>query len=489
MSEIKRDEKEENNLNKNDCDNKSKINLNESLPNLKNLDEYKEYPKLDDVDKKFKDDKMNIKKINNLIVNEILNSNNDGKKDEKINSNLNKDNEEYEKNRYIDQINDNVMANESENLKFRNINRVEESEKSIRNVEEIQNNEIYNDFNKVNFQKNNANYYGENINSSYNDYEMLYPSLEDLELTNKVESRIDKIKHHNALIYTNFKKNEDSNISQEERKFIIKSDIIENNEEVKEEKKFEELNMENFKLLTKDKYNKICVDCSSMNIRYVSINNGVLLCPNCCNIHLEFGNSISYIRKINDIWDDYLLLFIIKGGNKRFIENLKEFKINLNENSSLKYRTNAAKYYRDLLLSEIICEEPPEKPLLINAKQVPDEYYNNNNLNDNEILFFNNFKINYYENDYQFTPNTPDYKYETLNYATNSLSKFKETILLYKESAYDAYQYYEIRENAELISKSLYRNGKIVGNIALNKGLEGLKFIYSNGKNVRFLII
>ena len=64
----------------------------------------------------------------------------------------------------------------------------------------------------------------------------------------------------------------------------------------------------NFKqtLFSLESRNRKCNDCADDDVKYVSVNNGITLCELCSQIHKNFGNQISYIRSIDDEFDDYL---------------------------------------------------------------------------------------------------------------------------------------------------------------------------------------
>ena len=74
------------------------------------------------------------------------------------------------------------------------------------------------------------------------------------------------------------------------------------------------------------------------------INNGIIICNIYANDHKKLGNSISYLRSFNQKWDDYLLNYIKIGGNSRFIQFVKEYKVNSMEIDK-KYKTKACEYY------------------------------------------------------------------------------------------------------------------------------------------------
>ena len=108
----------------------------------------------------------------------------------------------------------------------------------------------------------------------------------------------------------------------------------------------------------RDFENKLCVDCQSTFPAYVSVNHGIVICESCALRHKALGYNISYVRKLNDEWDDYLVSFMLQGGNHRF----KRFCL-AHELHSLpieqKYLTRISEYYRLLLKSEVQSEEPP----------------------------------------------------------------------------------------------------------------------------------
>ena len=67
-----------------------------------------------------------------------------------------------------------------------------------------------------------------------------------------------------------------------------------------------------------DEENNICVDCEKKYPNKISINNGVIICEDCAKKHELLGNSISYIKDIEDDFDEYLLNFLVFGSNSKF---------------------------------------------------------------------------------------------------------------------------------------------------------------------------
>ena len=103
-------------------------------------------------------------------------------------------------------------------------------------------------------------------------------------------------------------------------------------------------------LLEKDYENKICVECKSPMPTHVSINNSVLLCGNCAQKHKQLGYNISYVRELTDDWDQYLLNFLERGGNSRYIRFCNQYELNQMPIEE-KLKTKIMDYYR-LLVSK-----------------------------------------------------------------------------------------------------------------------------------------
>ena len=111
----------------------------------------------------------------------------------------------------------------------------------------------------------------------------------------------------------------------------------------------------NFKqtLFSLDKKNSSCNDCGDADVKYVSVNNGITLCELCAQIHQNFGYEISFIRSIEDQFDDYLVGFFIYGGNKKFRKKMRNMGVNLDQKKGNLYRTFGADYYRRNLKSVV----------------------------------------------------------------------------------------------------------------------------------------
>ena len=127
------------------------------------------------------------------------------------------------------------------------------------------------------------------------------------------------------------------------------------------------------KLFLKDYENKICVECKASMPSFVSINNAIIICKNCADKHQKLGYNISYIREIKNDWDPYLFSYFQRGGNSRFILLSKKYDLD-NIPIEKKFTTKILEYYRLLLKSEVLADEPPlEIPIERAKEQIEDQ--------------------------------------------------------------------------------------------------------------------
>ena len=164
----------------------------------------------------------------------------------------------------------------------------------------------------------------------------------------------------------------------------------------------------NFKetLFSIESRNRKCNDCGDDQVKYVSINNGITLCELCAQIHKNFGYQISYLRSIDDQFDDYLMGFFIYGGNKKFRRTLKQMGVNLDQKKGNLYRTYGVDFYRRNLKSIVKGNSQLDKDydnpneVMKNVPNVFPEFqnyilnqnnniYSNQNFNDNNNMFNN----------------------------------------------------------------------------------------------------
>ena len=129
-----------------------------------------------------------------------------------------------------------------------------------------------------------------------------------------------------------------------------------------------------------DVKNNICADCGKVkSMDYASINNGIIICAQCAKEHMSLGYNISFIHSLGEKWDDYLFNYIKVGGNSRFLQFCKDYKLDKHNNNIMqKYKSKGLVYYRDILRSEVLGYDPPENINVNKAyeeeKDIPDNY-------------------------------------------------------------------------------------------------------------------
>ena len=153
-------------------------------------------------------------------------------------------------------------------------------------------------------------------------------------------------------------KEEKKEKKEEDKKEEDKKEEDKKEEDKKEEEKEEEKTNIIYAI---DEENKKCVDCGAENPTKVSINNGIIICENCAKEHELLGHSISFLKNIEDDFDEFLINFIIMGSNTKF----KRFLTQENVDSSLpiksKYKTQAVIYYRKNLKAKTEGKKELEK--------------------------------------------------------------------------------------------------------------------------------
>ena len=155
---------------------------------------------------------------------------------------------------------------------------------------------------------------------------------------------------------------------------------------MKTENKTQKMNQEAFKTKMKtifynmDIKNNICADCGKKkSMDYASINNGIIICSNCAKEHEQLGYNISFLRSLGDKWDDYLFNYIKAGGNSRFFQFCKDYKVTKGNNNMIqKYKSKGLTYYRDIIRSEVLGYDPPDNINVNKAyeeePEIPDNY-------------------------------------------------------------------------------------------------------------------
>jgi hypothetical protein len=162
----------------------------------------------------------------------------------------------------------------------------------------------------------------------------------------------------------------------------------------------------NFKetLFSIESRNRKCNDCGDDGVKYVSINNGITLCELCAQIHKNFGYQISYLRSIDDEFDDYLMGFFIYGGNKKFRRTLKQMGVNLDQKKGNLYRTYGVDFYRRNL-----------KSIVKGNSQLDKDYVNPNEVMKTESNIFPEFQNYIINQNNNFYP-SQNYNGNDINY-------------------------------------------------------------------------
>ena len=130
-----------------------------------------------------------------------------------------------------------------------------------------------------------------------------------------------------------------------------------------------------------DKMNSICFDCSSNNISFVSINNGIFLCNECATVHMSFPQEVSIIEN-SDLYSltELALKYLAYGGNTRLNDFiLDEFPKLENYSQKLLYKTRAMEYYRKRLYYYVNGGPEPRRPSqIVGCQLIPQNQYNKN---------------------------------------------------------------------------------------------------------------
>ena len=136
---------------------------------------------------------------------------------------------------------------------------------------------------------------------------------------------------------------------------------------------------------TIDKLNKNCVDCNEYLPTIISLNNGVIICEKCAEEHKKLGNSISYLKNINDKFDTYLIKYVQFGGNSKFQTFCLNNEIDVDLPIEKKYKTVGINFYRKNLKLRVFDKKILTKDFL-NPNQILENIENIFPEFDNYIL-------------------------------------------------------------------------------------------------------
>ena len=149
--------------------------------------------------------------------------------------------------------------------------------------------------------------------------------------------------------------------------------------------------------------NNVCVDCENKKVLWCSVNNGVFLCVKCARNHKKKLKMYSIIKSLEaDLFNEYEINLLKKGGNMRFNNLMTEYNIPLsNEMKEYKYQTIISDYYRKILDNEVkgIKSEIKKPSLQDGLLKINPEIYNNIFFNNNQNQYQNIYYIhNQYNN-------------------------------------------------------------------------------------------
>jgi ADP-ribosylation factor GTPase-activating protein 1 len=127
-------------------------------------------------------------------------------------------------------------------------------------------------------------------------------------------------------------------------------------------------------LLSKDTYNKFCVDCNRNESTHTSVTYGTFICQDCASIHLAvLGMDKSYVKPIfGEPWDNHQVRMVQLGGNKKLWDFLKQYAGLEQKGVSQKYESAAARFYRKKLNAEATGRPFSEKEPPKNAEEYLD---------------------------------------------------------------------------------------------------------------------
>ena len=96
--------------------------------------------------------------------------------------------------------------------------------------------------------------------------------------------------------------------------------------------------------------NNRCADCNGPDPQWASVSHGIFICLTCAGIHRSMGVHISFVRSLTlDSWSGKQLKLMVCGGNNELSDWFKKYNLPEDATPDFKYKTAAAKYYRERL--------------------------------------------------------------------------------------------------------------------------------------------
>ena len=132
-----------------------------------------------------------------------------------------------------------------------------------------------------------------------------------------------------------------------------------------------------------EKLNNNCFDCGKKDPKFISINNGIFICENCCGIHKKFPKNVSILIENNlESLEDELIGYLFHGGNKKLKDFLSyDFPPLEKIDREKLYITKGMEFYRKKLCYLVEGGLKPIRPDLNEATQY--QYHIDNEINTN----------------------------------------------------------------------------------------------------------
>ena len=133
---------------------------------------------------------------------------------------------------------------------------------------------------------------------------------------------------------------------------------------------------ETFRVLKGEPENNRCADCNGPDPQWASVSHGIFICLTCAGIHRSMGVHISFVRSLTlDSWSGKQLKLMVCGGNSELSDWFKKYNLPEDSTPDFKYKTVAAKYFRDRLKAkaEEVDFDVPE-PAIDDGLNICEEY-------------------------------------------------------------------------------------------------------------------
>ncbi|KAL9643962.1 hypothetical protein ABK040_005431 [Willaertia magna] len=128
-------------------------------------------------------------------------------------------------------------------------------------------------------------------------------------------------------------------------------------------------NIQALKKLREKSENKVCMDCTTKNPDWCSVNNGVFICLNCAGIHRSLGVEISFVKSaVYDKWSDEQAQMMLCGGNRKAREYFQSKGID-KLSIQQKYNSKVAREYSNQLKQQATKSFDKKPSLSVSSQQ------------------------------------------------------------------------------------------------------------------------